>query len=186
MAEKRYYWLKLRTDFYADDGPADFLMSQKDGANYVVLYQMLCLKSINSNGRLENQIGDYLIRYDLDKIQRDCKFFTKDFIERAIEVFLKLGIFKENNDGYIEITDYDKLIGESSDERGGAIYREWRYAVLERDGFCCRICGESGVPLHAHHIKPWNRYPEERFNVDNGMTMCAECHKRYHKANGYR
>ncbi len=36
----------------------DFLMSQPDGANYVVLYQMLCLKTINTGGRLTFQIGD--------------------------------------------------------------------------------------------------------------------------------
>lgn len=40
---KRYFWIKLREAFMTSD-TVDFLMSQKDGANYVVLYQMLCLK----------------------------------------------------------------------------------------------------------------------------------------------
>lgn len=111
MAEKRYYWLKLKADFYDDDGPADFLMSQKDGANYVVLYQMLCLKTINTNGRLENQIGDYLIRYDLDKIQRIGKYFTADTVRNALNLFKALGLVYEENDGTIVIANYGDLVG---------------------------------------------------------------------------
>lgn len=42
----------------------DFLMSQPNGASYVVLYQMLCLKTINTDGRLTCQIGDKLYRKD--------------------------------------------------------------------------------------------------------------------------
>ena len=53
----------------------DFLMGQKNGANYVVLYQMLCLMTINTNGRLSRQIGEVIIPYDVDKIQRDTSGF---------------------------------------------------------------------------------------------------------------
>ena len=38
---KRYYWIKLKEAFMTSDA-VDFLMGQPDGANYVVLYQMLC------------------------------------------------------------------------------------------------------------------------------------------------
>ena len=69
---KRYYWIKLKESFMTSD-VVDFLMSQKDGANYVVLYQMLCLKTINTDGRLSRQIGEIIIPYDVEKIQRDCK-----------------------------------------------------------------------------------------------------------------
>ena len=48
---KRYYWIKLKDSFMSSD-EIDYLMSQPDGANYVVLYQMLCLKTINTNGCL--------------------------------------------------------------------------------------------------------------------------------------
>ena len=57
---KRYYWIKLRESFMTSD-TVDFLMSQKDGANYVVLYQMLCLKTINTGGRLSRTIGEIVI-----------------------------------------------------------------------------------------------------------------------------
>ena len=46
---KRYYWIKLKIDFFNSDD-MDFLLSQKDGCKYIVLYQMLCLQTANNNG----------------------------------------------------------------------------------------------------------------------------------------
>ena len=54
-------------------------------------------------------------------------------------------------------------------------YREWQNQVKERDGHTCRRCGfESN--LHAHHIKPVKTYPELAFDIDNGLTLCGNCH----------
>lgn len=44
---KRYYWIKLKESFMTSD-TIDYFMEQPDGANYVVLYQLLCLKTINT------------------------------------------------------------------------------------------------------------------------------------------
>lgn len=46
---KRYYWIKLKESFMTSD-TIDYFMEQPDGANYVVLYQLLCLKTINTGG----------------------------------------------------------------------------------------------------------------------------------------
>lgn len=116
--KKRYYWIKLREDFYKEDGPADFLMSQKDGANYVVLYQMLCLKTINSDGRLENQIGSFMIRYDLDKIQRIGKYFSIDTVRNALQLYKALGLIYEEIDGTLVISEYKNMVGSESDWAG--------------------------------------------------------------------
>lgn len=63
---KRYYWMKLKESFMTSD-IIDYFMEQPDGANYVVLYQMLCLKTINTEGRLSRQIGEIIIPYDVEK-----------------------------------------------------------------------------------------------------------------------
>ena len=68
---KRFYWMKLKESFMTSD-TIDYFMSQPDGANYVVLYQMLCLKTINTGGRFCRQIGEVVIPYDVEKIDRDC------------------------------------------------------------------------------------------------------------------
>ena len=55
-------------------------------------------------------------------------------------------------------------------------YRNWRREIFERDDYTCQICGERGIYLHADHIKPWATYPGLRYKVDNGRTICKECH----------
>jgi hypothetical protein len=58
-------------------------------------------------------------------------------------------------------------------------YAAWREAVYKRDRYQCRECGGVG-PLNAHHIKHWAHYPELRFDVDNGITLCLDCHEKRH------
>lgn len=55
-------------------------------------------------------------------------------------------------------------------------YRDWRMKVFLRDSFTCVNCGNVGGYLEAHHIKSWADYPELRFVVDNGVTLCQDCH----------
>lgn len=59
---------------------------------------------------------------------------------------------------------------------GSKVYREWRKAVFERDNYICQICGKRGEKLNADHIKQWVLYPELRYNIDNGRTLCFNCH----------
>lgn len=56
-------------------------------------------------------------------------------------------------------------------------YKNWRIKVFERDGFMCQNCNQIGGYLTAHHIKSFRFYPELRFVLDNGITLCKECHK---------
>lgn len=112
---KRYYWIKLKDTFFDDDGPADFLMSQTDGASYVVLYQMLCLKTINTNGRLSNQIGEVIIPYDVEKIRRTCKYFSSATIRIALNLYKALGLIYEDINGTLTISDHDYMVGSETD-----------------------------------------------------------------------
>lgn len=93
----------------------DFLMSQKDGANYVVLYQMLCLMVANTNGSLCKQVGEVLIPYDIDRIKRDCKYFDRDTVIVAMELFKKLGLVYESDEGIMQITHFNDMVGSTSD-----------------------------------------------------------------------
>lgn len=62
-------------------------------------------------------------------------------------------------------------------------YKNWRTSVFERDNYTCQWCrARSGngkeVVLNADHIKPWKDYPELRFDVSNGRTLCVTCHRK--------
>ena len=110
---KRYYWIKLKESFMTSD-TIDYFMEQPDGANYVVLYQLLCLKTINTGGRLSRQIGEITIPYDA-KIQRDCKWFSADTIRVALNLYLSVGLIYEDVDGTLVLTDHKNLVGSETD-----------------------------------------------------------------------
>lgn len=111
---KKFYWIKLKKDFMTSD-TVDFLMGQKNGAQYVVLYQMLCLMCINTGGMLSRKIGEVIIPFDVDKIQRDCKYFSRDTVSIALGLFKKLGLIYEQSEGSLIISDFDTLIGSETD-----------------------------------------------------------------------
>lgn len=65
--------------------------------------------------------------------------------------------------------------------RNSRKHKDWSRAVLERDSFTCLICKKCGGDLHAHHIKSFADYPELRFVLDNGITLCVSCHAKLHR-----
>jgi 5-methylcytosine-specific restriction endonuclease McrA len=76
--------------------------------------------------------------------------------------------------------------------RGSIEIRLWRESVFARDNWTCQGCGGASgngkkIFLESHHIKSFSQYPELRFVIDNGLTLCKECHKKTdnyaHKAN---
>lgn len=57
-------------------------------------------------------------------------------------------------------------------------YKIWRNAVYERDNWTCIWCKKRGGKLNADHIKPFSLFPELRFAIDNGRTLCINCHRK--------
>jgi hypothetical protein len=67
--------------------------------------------------------------------------------------------------------------------RSSLEYSLWREAVFKRDNYTCIWCGaRSGngeaIILNADHIKPFSLFPELRFAIDNGRTLCIDCHRK--------
>ncbi len=72
-------------------------------------------------------------------------------------------------------SEYKKL-------RGCPELKHWQKEVFERDNYTCRRCGDNkGGNLNAHHIKEFIKFPELRFEISNGLTLCEDCHKNINK-----
>ncbi|HEX9595278.1 MAG TPA: HNH endonuclease [Anaerolineales bacterium] len=89
----------------------------------------------------------------------------------------------------------DRFIGSDNPNwRGGITLKDpernryrakmWVKAVKDRDGWKCTKCNSTDN-LHAHHIKRWCDYPDLRYDVSNGATLCHPCHEAAH-GSGYK
>lgn len=77
----------------------------------------------------------------------------------------------------IDIDDWNGFLYDKDDGRDRPEARAWRECVFVRDNFICQQCKQGGK-IEAHHIHMWSKYPDLRFDVDNGITLCEECHGR--------
>lgn len=60
--------------------------------------------------------------------------------------------------------------------------KEWNSKIKERDEYNCRIRNKDCKgKLEAHHILPWSKFPELRYKLNNGITLC-----RFHHPLGVR
>ena len=67
--------------------------------------------------------------------------------------------------------------------RDSPAYKEWRLSVFRRDHYTCQECGAKNKKgenyiFHADHIKSFAIYPDLRFDINNGRTLCIDCHKK--------
>ena len=63
-------------------------------------------------------------------------------------------------------------------------YKEWRKAVYERDDYTCKVCGTRGGKLHAHHLNSFTAFPDLRYDLANGVTLCVKHHMEFHRQFG--
>ena len=122
---KKFYWIKLKTDFFNQEA-IDFLLSQPNGCRYVVLYQMLCLKTANNGGTLAVNIGEMVVPYDVNKIVRDTKYFDFDTVTIALGLFKQIGLIYEDDENLLKISDFELMAGSESASKAAVKKREYR------------------------------------------------------------
>lgn len=65
-------------------------------------------------------------------------------------------------------------------------YREWRKEVYKKDNYTCQCCGDNkGGNLNAHHLDGYDWCEEKRLDINNGITLCKNCHSDFHYVYGY-
>lgn len=102
--------------------------------------------------------------------------FNKNFVP-TLEMRKKMSI---PNLGSLNIHWKGGISSEMRRIRNSLRYKSWRRKVFQRDQYTCRDCHKSGGWLEAHHIKSFADFPALRFKVENGRTLCGDCHNESH------
>jgi 5-methylcytosine-specific restriction endonuclease McrA len=63
-------------------------------------------------------------------------------------------------------------------------YSIWRKSIFDRDEYICQVCKTSGKYLNGHHIVGVYENIDLIYNVDNGLTLCKDCHLLFHNKYG--
>lgn len=65
-------------------------------------------------------------------------------------------------------------------------HKIWVKSIFKRDKYICQTCNTHKNRLNAHHILNWKTYKALRTDINNGITMCVDCHKEFHMKYGKR
>jgi 5-methylcytosine-specific restriction endonuclease McrA len=127
------------------------------------------------------------IHYDQD-VQPNISTDIQTIRTRLLKMFTEELDLKLNNlqeDEGIMLTFRVDIRGTNGRIRGlrrdrqFAPYINWRNSVFQRDNYTCQECGKRS-DVQAHHIKEWAQHPDLRYNVNNGVTLCVDCHANKH------
>ena len=114
MANKKYYWLKLKEDFFEED-TIQWLEEQENGKDYCLFYLKLCLKSLKTNGILIRNVGQMLVPYDVKKLATITNT-KQDTVIVAMEVFKKIGLVQVLENGEIYMTQLERMVGSETNK----------------------------------------------------------------------
>lgn len=109
---KRFYWIKLRQDFFNKE-TIDWLQDQENGYAYIVLYLKLCLMTANNGGKLIRTVGDLTIPYDVRKISQKTGI-DFDTVTIAMGLFKHLGLLVEGTEGVLNLPEVPMMVGNES------------------------------------------------------------------------
>ena len=145
----RFYWLKLKEDFFEDDA-IEWLEEQKNGKEYALFYLKLCLKSLKSNGTLIRRVGTMLVPYDTEKL---AEITRSDFdtVVVAMELLKKIGLIEVLDSGAIYIASLADMVGsESRSAERMRQLRERRKNLIEprKTSQCDNNVTESDAQCH--------------------------------------
>lgn len=126
---RRYYFLKLKESFFDSDSIV-LLEDMKDGILYSNILLKLYLKSLKNGGKLQL---DENIPYTAQMIATLTRHQIGT-VERALQIFMQLGLVEQLDSGTLYMTDIELLIGQSSTEgeRKRAARRENRALLPSR------------------------------------------------------
>ena len=158
-----------------------------------------CSQDCKNKWQSENRTGENSSNWQGGKITVSCSYCGKEIEVNKYEYnnyknhfcsqeckakWQSENVKGENHPNY----DPTKTQEEREQERKYPEYNDWRKEVYKRDNYTCQCCGVvgNGHNLNAHHIYGYTEYKDLGTDINNGVTLCEDCHKRYHKQYGYK
>lgn len=120
------------------------------------------------NSELTNGRGKFCSR----KCRGIYEYLNKKSFIQANKVIINNQMGSNNHQWKGGITPFQRAF------RTSKKYKLWRKAVFEKDYYTCQICNQKGGELQADHIKPFSLFPDLRLDLNNGRTLCINCHRK--------
>lgn len=178
LSGKKYIVPRLRNDFFENKEVIE-IEKIKYGYKYLLLY----LEMFSNSLYLEKgkRVFFDTHRFPLEDIY---EYISITFTTSANICEIKKAFISLRQHGFICFNKNMAILkdfGVNLRNRASFEYKQWVKAVFERDNYTCKKCQVRGTYLNAHHIKEFAKYPDLRFDIANGITLCKECHKEEHR-----
>ena len=127
-----------------------------------------------------------------ERVKTNCLKCGKEMFVRGVTIKAGWGKFCSRSCATLHREFWKEQTGEKHHLWKGGITPEnnaarscqkttnWRKAVFTRDGFKCILCGSDKPRIHAHHIIPFSKSKKLRYDTENGVALCVECHQLFH------
>ena len=116
----------------------------------------------------------------ISKARKGMKFSkeTKEKLSKARKGKKQSEETKEKISASLQGVSIEEWMGfKEKQERNDPAYRQWRLMVFKRDGYKCKMNNKDcSGKIEAHHILGWSEYPELRYKINNGITLCHAHH----------
>ena len=142
---------------------------------------------INNEQRRKEQSERVKISFATEEAQEKRSKILQSEEYRKKQSISKLG---ERNGMYNKVGDLNPAfkgnitIEERVKSRQYFLYKRWKKEVLEKANHTCQCCGKSDVKLNTHHLNSYTDFPTQRSDINNGVCLCEDCHKLFHKLYG--
>ena len=159
MTNKKYYWFKMSSDFFERED-VRWVLSKKDGSDYIIVYLNLCLKSLCNGGLLFSKVGEMIIPYDSDLIFRELGGrYKESTILAAIACLKQAGLIYDcTESNCLAITNIEEAIGGETDSaRRVRKYRENKALQCNNDVTSCNVtsmlqCNNDVTKCNAKNV----------------------------------
>ena len=178
MGEKRFYWLKLKEDFFSDE-TIRYIEEQDNGYKYSNIYLKLLLKSIDGQGVLIRKVGSRLIPYDVAAIAK-MTGHDQDTVRVAMKLLEELGMVEHMESGALYMSQLREMVGSESSSAGRVRAHRERQKQLPEPEQCNEYIPDFSttavtLPLHCNA----DVTPERYTGVTGALHEPQNCNPRY-------